>query len=72
VPFEREDAMITALKRTGAEVVVLCGSDPVMRMGAFAERLLAGDVPVWLTPISGSGDGFVLLAVDRGALGALP
>jgi hypothetical protein len=43
-----------------------------MRMGAFAERLLAGDLPEWLTPISGSGDGFVLLAVDRGALGAQP
>ena len=51
---------------------MLCVSDPVMVQAAFMQRLLTGDLPAWLSPMTGTDGGLILLRVDRAALEALP
>lgn len=67
-PFEDEGAMIAALRKSGATHVAVCRSEDRVENRAVAARLLAGDLPAWLSLAGGAEGPLLLFRVDPAAL----
>lgn len=50
-PFEDEAAMVKALRKSGADYVALCRTSTPETARVVAAKLLAGDLPVWLSAV---------------------
>ncbi|MFZ1467371.1 MAG: hypothetical protein WAT09_00160 [Paracoccaceae bacterium] len=67
-PFQREPAMIDALRKSRSDYVLICRSGG--GGGRYGMSLLAGDLPNWLLPTDGPQETIVLLRVDKDRLAA--
>ena len=66
--LQSEDALRSALARSGADYVVLCAGSRFERENPWTAALLAGELPDWLTDVTVDRSELRLLKVDKARL----